>query len=357
VFFPPGTYRRTTAMVPPANVHLLGAGAGVSIITIDHATRNAITLSNATTGDVWQTIRGLSIKPVQSHSGAMIYFDAAVYLRLMDCVLGDATYTVQCITATSSGATSSMMDLDGCSFLVNDSVDSGIKSTKAAISMRGCVFYLPPAPGALVAMVNATAGISADACVFRNDLVTGSVPIYDINFLGTAHPNTIVACEFMASGGAATPFAFVSSAPTNFSEVGNHFGVGVTAYSFTPSVSTTADCHGPFLGTRESRKEHLTDATDVTVHARTYRTSEWARVDSTGARTCTVEGPWMAGESFDLFIRCGHASGISSTVIAGVTGCTSVGAMSSGNIFLLRCVSADIAGSLAWYAASVPTTF
>ena len=70
VFFPPGTYRHTGFEVPQ-NVSLLGAGPGVSILNLDHASNDAVSYSMSTLK--WSTIEQIGFTNAQDGAGSFIY--------------------------------------------------------------------------------------------------------------------------------------------------------------------------------------------------------------------------------------------------------------------------------------------
>jgi hypothetical protein len=345
VFFPPGTYRRTTTLTPAANVNLLGAGAGASTIAIDHATISAITLSNAT-GNKWQTIKGLTVRALQANTGSAIAVTGVVSLRLTDCVLGDS-HTINGITATDAGAAAAILDIEGTDFIWTAN-GAGVNASRGPVFARGCRFT--PLGGYAGTALSATAGLVADACVFVFLAATNTGAC--IAFLGASAPNTITGCDFQTTGGGVVYGLYCSDAPNNLCEAGNHFHSTITRYYFSPTTSTSQNRVGAFLGTREASREYITSNTSCTAHSQNNRMTTVMRSASTDNCIITLESPLGPGESFNLFIYNGSGFAIPNLYVNGAYCTSPKNNLPNTNTNVWTFVSADVNGALGWYAVA-----
>lgn len=257
VFFPAGNYRITSAITLPDKVSLLGAGAGGTLIGIDHATANVFTVSSSVTNER-QFIAGMSIGPLQSNSGTHISVTASRGLLIRDCTIGsgNTNTTGKCVNVAADAAT--QVVIDNCKFTPGGSSSFGVNVAGAAkrVQIRACLFVLPasfsgnPVVGDHIDLVD---------CVFDGSATTSGTFSY-FTAKSTTLDATLVGCQFLAGGGATvtamTLGTYTSS--SNFMESGSFFGSAVTAYSYVCDVTVSANSARVDLRTRESRATSVT---------------------------------------------------------------------------------------------------
>lgn len=248
VFFPAGAYRITAALALPDKVSMLGAGAGATLLGIDHATENAVTVTSTFIAER-QFIANMTIAANQANVGAHIGVSSSKGLIIRDCHLG-STYTNGSCVFLVSYANSNVI-VENCHLSMGGSTSNGVYTAGLAkrCQVRNCLFTTP-------ATFSGTP-ISADHidvtdCVFDGALsTTGTFSWYTAR--STTLDATIKGCVFGAGGGATvtaiTLGAYVDGSV--FSEAHNTFGSGVTAYSYTNAAgAATAQVQ---LKTRDTR--------------------------------------------------------------------------------------------------------
>lgn len=236
VWFPEGAYRITSALTLSDKVSLVGAGAGCTTITIDHASNNCITTAGSTT--VTQAIVGLALKQAQASTGNVLSIAAGSVLAISQCSFGDVTYSnVPVVTVAASAST--YVKFADCHFTWSTAAAAtgvSCNATRRLVFDR-CRFVAPATAGAALGMISGT-GVTCTNCYFDASATTsgtlyGYTPVLatvDALFRGCAFPN--------AGGATFTAYQLGAYAAAGvFSEEGSIFGSTVTAYNYTVSVA------------------------------------------------------------------------------------------------------------------------
>jgi len=223
IYFPPGTFRITSALQLPGNVNLLGSPFGTSILLLDHATENLIeTVAPAMTLGR-QEIRYLRFSSnIISTAGQYIWVATATKLSVVDCYFdGDKLEALgaSCITGRPTFAYD--IGVEGCYFKIGDSGNNlGITSasTSGSLTVTKCDFVFPVTIGAgtiaYALWTDGTAIISA--CKFDATALTASVAttiIYvDIDDANNESEVTVSGCYFSSCAAAlVSVYAFNSN--------------------------------------------------------------------------------------------------------------------------------------------------
>jgi hypothetical protein len=270
VFFPPGTYRITSALSLGSKASMLGCGPNASAILIDHASNNAISASGSPSY-ARQSISGLRVGANQANTGHVLSIGAGLLLSVSNCALGDSNCTGDIVTASSS-ATSRLTFLD-CTFTSGGT--AGLFNGAGALSrgsFRGCTF-IGATSGSYSPGNGLIFGRQIDLidCQFQNPATGGTYSCFKSN--STTLDAKLIGCDFGSSGGATVTAMELGTYASGavFYEGGNSFGSsGVTAYSYTPGTTTGADVR---LGTRLLRSTVVSNSsTTVTVPTDQYGT-------------------------------------------------------------------------------------
>lgn len=141
VFFPPGTYRVTSAVTVSASVNLLGLGPNASVLTIDHANENLLGVSAST---YYHTrISGLRLTAAQTNTGQMIAVNSIAKPIVENCYIGGANCTGNALVEAAAAANYAV--IENCTFNVGGAAGAAIdcSSTTGRWKVRRCRFITP----------------------------------------------------------------------------------------------------------------------------------------------------------------------------------------------------------------------
>jgi len=247
VYFPQGTYLIQTALTCHDGVSMWGVSTTGSVITIDHATANALSFSGPDTAATglhdYTTIRDLTIKAEQSNTGKMITASAGG-LRLENLILGDGTNAKGTLINDSGGC---QWNITNCQFFLALITQSAalLRDADTEAYIEGC-WFTPLATGASTSGIIGISEGRIVGCHFANDLCTSGT-IEDIVVTGNV---TITGCRF-PNGGGGTITAIKTdtlASDETLSESGNSFGDTVIRYNFVASTDETK----VWLGSRDT---------------------------------------------------------------------------------------------------------
>lgn len=285
VFFPPGTYRITSALTLSAKVSLLGCGPNASAITLDHASNNLLATAGSTTYD-HQLIEGLRFTASQANTGNPLSLVAGTKIAVRNCYIGGANNNGNLVATADSSST--VFSFEGCTFQPASNASS-IRCAGAIKrgSATRCRFITPAAHTPADGVVYGRA-IDLERCVFELSASTsGTLSCYKAN--STTLDATVTACQFGSSGGATVTAIELGTytSTSQFVESDNVFGASnVTAYSYTvEAASSGAIVH---LVTRERRVQRISN-NDV---APTLDTDQYGTIIVT--RTGLGDQAWSA---------------------------------------------------------------
>ncbi len=241
VWFPEGTYRITSALSLVDKVFLVGAGAGCTTITLDHATNHLITTAGSTTQQ--QGIVGLYLTHSQSCSGRILNVAAATVLVVRGCAIGSGTNSAGIGLYTAS-STSTAVVVEDCTFSWTVAAAATAVScdvTLRSLQLHRCRFVMPASPAAAGGAITGR-DVEAVACVFDNAAMSGGT-FYGFTPGANGLHARFTDCTFTSTaGGTFTAYALGAYTSTAvFSETGSAFGTsGVTAYSYTAATTNIA---------------------------------------------------------------------------------------------------------------------
>ena len=300
VYFPPGIYRVSSTLTVNADVSLIGAGANVCTLRMNHASADLISIGGADNG---QVVSGFTLDTAQAHSGNMLSVAASSKLNVANCYIGGASDVNGDLVEIATSA-SAIVRFYNCYFEWSGATTGAVNMLGAAdrVTIAKCHFQPP-------ATCNATNGviygrnIDIDGCLFRTDLTTaGTYSCYKAN--STTLNATVSGCTFNTSGGATVTGIQLGTyiAASKFMETGNNApgfeDTAFTLYSYTTTVAQgAADVR---LHTRELRDYYVeSNAATVTVDAKQYG---YAKIVATGTTlaTVTVSGNAPIGAKFVL---------------------------------------------------------
>lgn len=306
VYFPPGTYKISTAALSDANLNWAGAGIGVSIISGTTGTQ-LISLTN-NTNTAWKNFRGLSF----ASSGAydrLFLLEENQNVTFSQCSFDASLCTADVANAGASAGLSKVL-FTGCDFTLGASTTRGLYNSAAAgnrkVTIRGCNFKVP---SGFTGSILVGADFLVDASRFDASAVTSGV------YRHIDAADQTVAGKYIGSfsnnqfsDGGSTGFVFkltsLSSA-CDFSEEGNTFA-GFTAPSATAEKGRTyeitdAESGAPgdiHLGSRKGRTIHLSNSA-ATFTASACLEAEHVVIEQgvTGALTVTIPAliPGLSG--------------------------------------------------------------
>lgn len=246
-FFPPGTYKVTSALSLPVGVSMLGCGPAKSIIKMDHASNNMFTLTGSPSE--FQYIRGLAFGALQSWTGSIFTTTTSSLVVFEGCRFGDS-FTVGVLASgyfyTVTDGISPTFQCQNCDFVfpVNR---AGLLATKVASAAQITLKLL----GCRLDWANLDSNPPL-ASTYRLFLVgcTLDVTAMSVNSDGGFVSDYVVAVgNFVTNTGGAT-IDIINGSGAAIYESGNVVGSGVTWIGNGPSSAS--------LGTRVGRTGHLT---------------------------------------------------------------------------------------------------
>lgn len=323
VFFPKGTYRTVSGgLTVAANVSLLGAGPGASVIALGTDAGSQVISFAAST--IVQTVEALGFVPSVATTRSQIVANSGTRLVVRNCNFGSATYNGFCLQANHASTT---MDVFGCTFTTQSSAFSGSSGRARFIE---CTFTLTATyngtlltsaageDGMVVAFctVDAAAMAAGTATLFaQTSASTGGRFVLLGNLCGNPAGGTLT---IMTGPG-------VNSAQADcMLDIGNRWGSALTrstAFGSAPAASTYT---GSFMLERERRRYYTADDTAaVSLNTTVYAEAEIVR-STTGAQTVTLDGPGPVNCLFTLAYHNNQGSAGGTITMAGnVKGLTS----------------------------------
>lgn len=259
VFFPDGNYYIEEDLVLKDGVSLLGAGAGVSVISTNHATENGLTL-NATTS-FWSFVSDLRITAAASNSGNAVKSAGTSKVVFSRCRFGSSNYSGnELIDLAGVGASTFFRDCYfGACGSTTDFVDASTSTGRTVFD--GCRFDT-------AATYNDTNGllyglkIEVYNSLFNTASSTsGTFACYVSS--STTLDGRVIGCEFTDPGGATVTGIGLGTytATSEFLEAANNLSddSNFTAYSYTVTGVAGAQV---YLHSREDRVYHVQDDTN-----------------------------------------------------------------------------------------------
>lgn len=246
VFFPPGNYRITGALSIPAGVHLYGAGAATTTITLDHATADTFDVAAIAYG--YTEVSGFRITQAQANTGKLFDVADGGAVLVQKCYLGSTNFrgeVVELGTATRTRA--KFRDLDAyfggtvTTFAVTSNTLGELDLTNVTVvtaaTWAGAMF------GVKI--------LGLTGCTFDVGLVTGTASIININDTGSfIRVQNCAISDETTGGGTVTAFVFGSA---NNSYVYEDGGLYLNGTIITPGGLLTAGIYK--FGFRKQRQE------------------------------------------------------------------------------------------------------
>lgn len=303
VFFPAGTYRITSAIAVGPAVSILGVGPGASIITIDHATNDALQIASSST--VPSSIRGIAIQAKQANSGTLLKINSGSVVNLYDCAIGNSNTNGYCVQVDNNGT---KLTAVGNVFAPGGVAAYGVYNNSSAPNVRlfGNRFVSPATHNGYLAYLNGGTSIIVGN-VFDcsgTSLGTGAA-------IGPAGNWVIVGNRFEApSGGGLTAISVSGVAGANF-HAANSIASPASWGSIggPPNVSASAATHeGTADQSRDGRRYYTTDNTSpVAINGSTYGTCEVRRTNNAN-QTINGDTPASAGMRLTLVLNNDQAA-------------------------------------------------
>jgi len=351
VFFPKGTYRITSALSLPGSVSLLGVGPYSSVITIDHATANAINPAG-TAGTGFQFIRSIGITAAQANTGIGINAEDT-QLILEDCYFGGANL-YKLVSCAYNG---SYIAIKNCVFEPGATAASAncvVLSSQTAAGttwgeVTGCVFRFSAAQTSdLPCMLRIGVG-SVTGCTFDASAVTAAITARFISAGSVAgFGQAVRGCQFVGST-TATTNAFWFPNDSELYENGNYLDGNMSYMYEVIAPFNGADATSSFTGSREGRKTTVTDnGAAVSLESDQYGFIQLIR---TAAAAQIIYAPVITeGSYFTLFINNNQGVGsgnftLSSTYFRQSTG---VFAVAANNCRVLHFRAIAISTTIKW---------
>lgn len=312
VFFPPGTYRITSALTIPEGVSLMGCSSYGSYIVIDHATANGLVFSAQSTIVRLRAtyVFGLNVGPFQDNSGKHVAVESGSDVIFFGCSFGASLLpntTGQCVSISNAATRVTFVS---CQFLTNGAAASHIQSLASGyITAIGCRFV--HGGGTFNGTcVRASGGGQIVGCTF--DLSAVAVGASAGIVLDVEPPCVIVGSRIVNPG---VPTVIVSRGATVGSTAAGamEFGLLVPSNILPPTflaVARAASNHeGSWFTSRETRRGYETNnSANMSVPANHYGTYEVRRTNN-GNQTLTFDSPIAPGLAFTLVYNNDHGAG------------------------------------------------
>jgi hypothetical protein len=275
VFFPPGTYKVTAVNgLSEANFHLMGSGAGISIITSNTINADILAVTNNTTTGI-KIVQGLGFAATAAiRYHALLEDGQNVWFR--DCVFDctNAEYAV----SHNSGSVDAVYTFDNCRFILGAStlgaVLAGISTESISYIFNTCTFSVA---SGFAGDILSGSHMHASNCIFDASAVTSGTYYHvdaESNNLNGVYTGTFIGNKFYDGGSSGFAFDFSNlSANSNFREDNNMF-VGFTdptahtdaghIYDFPASTGASHTGNNIILGSRRGKTLYftLTDSTN-----------------------------------------------------------------------------------------------
>lgn len=289
VFFPPGSYRSTTAITVSGGVSLWGCGATSSQLKFDSAVlANGLIFSG---GGGAQQCQGLVVTTVNTNYTGNLALWSSGQLTVADCVFGgNSTTKGKLFTATANGVTATTQCvIERCVFSSNADAQMVSQTGTGRLSLRNCGFttYAGAYNQNVVSVLD---GVLVDNCLFdANAATSGTMGYIGYTATGSWGGCVFVNNRFRSSAATVTALVRTSAVDQNDCyEAGNSFGdnagglvvpYGPLALGFNTATSTQL-AHGHH--SRDGKVFYIaSDAATVSIPADIYGTVFITRTNNT----------------------------------------------------------------------------
>lgn len=299
VYFPPGTYKITSALSVSGGTSLQGAGPGASIIRNDNGSNG-----NAFTYAVYATyptsIVGLRIYPSTTNDGNVIQAHSGNIIRMTECYIGSSFMTGRGVSIDAAGtifsASNSVFEVGASGVAANRSVASN--SSAASIGhLYNCKFVYPGSVtlnGTTVALV----GGSVVACTFATTTITaGSHNL--VFFAGDGSGNLVYGAAVIGcvapnpTGGTVN----VGTTGVGLFQAGNVWGSALVHGALTQAGAKSNYYGQHRIDTDTRRFYSQDDGAAVSISPTQYGEIEIERTNN-GAQTVTLASPSRVNQTF-----------------------------------------------------------
>jgi hypothetical protein len=320
VFFPKGTYmiNAGVGISVPANVSLLGAGPGASVIRLDINAGSG--LCTFETSAHMRTVVGLRFDANVSTTRSMVRSAATVKLAVRDCYFGGSTFDGIGISL-AAGTAAELHVYDSTFYTSSNSI---VVSTGVAATIVGCTFVLAAAPTASVLALGAAnpIGFLVAGCYFDSTLMASGAISLIVNTAGNGGMRGALIGNYCANPAGGTINLWtgvgVDSATNDGALIlGNRFGSAITRSALWGGSALASTYRGVTDGERERARYYVADDTGaVSLSPMTYALAEVVRT-TTGIQTVTLDGPGPVNCDFTLVYHNNHGSGGGTITMAG----------------------------------------
>ncbi len=300
VFFPPGTYRVTAAITFSSKISMMGAGSGNSILTIDHATENLLTIASASNKEP-QFIQALQLKTSQANTGNLLNITGAAIVDVRDCYFGDSNTSGRCAYITSA---SGLLRITDSALEVGGGSANHIEGTSGGAWVDRCRMVIAATSNAVTVKLGA-GGIVRDTIFYNATATAGTYT--NIQMIASTYGAHVSGCVFPNTGGATlTPIVVTSD--VKIGEVGCQFGSTVTLTAYTVGASAATHALAPSESRNARRYYVASDAASLTINPNIYSVLEVERTTN-GNQALTLTTPTQSGLDCVLIYNNDQAGG------------------------------------------------
>lgn len=318
VYFPPGNYRTLATLSLPSDVNMLGSGSNGSIIAIDSASLDLLSLPASVSTPVGpHYVSGLGFASLQSNTGKVISNASDADTVIERCAIGDVLNAVTAgLVGSVTGGTGKTTYRD-CTFKMSGAGTYSSDGVATSTLFDSCYFLARPS--ARTAPIMRGFGVfNATNCTFDCTLCpSGTYTIIDA-ITNLVDACTLVGNRFLAGTGTVTAIATPDVQATNFMEAGSEF-VGFSTsdvkYAWTYDDSGAPADVNSVASTRENSWEMVSSVSATpTVDSAGYGNSHLT--SDSGTASLTVEiGAAYPGARFTLSIYNANATGLTSVIL------------------------------------------
>ena len=295
VFFPPGTYRITSALTLPHDVSLVGGSPETTAILMDHLTQKMI-VTSGTSAYGPNYIAGLRLASSQANSGRILDLNSSVRLVVRECYFGGSNNNATELVGRTAGTP--VVHFENCVFENGAAGGNGINNSDAGHKTFVRCDFKPAASatGAAILCANGTSTF-IDRCRFNPDATTTGTVSYVVIDEGS-----ITGCKFFNATGTQTCISFdTTSSAGDVRERDNEFESGTTPYSTStllPDRFTNI-----VQGSRVGRVQNITDnSAVVSIGALAHETVVLTRT-ANGAQTISYDAKPAFGSRLTVVIE------------------------------------------------------
>ena len=291
IYYPPGTYRSTQDLPVADDVTILGAGPDSSIISIDSATENGLTVTGD--GTKVASIVNIGIQAEQGNSGSLIKYSGNPRLRIAKCKLNadgnfekviDDTGTDACDIAIEDSEIGVGLDY----LFYDDAADADVH-----FAMDRCEVTTKKTTLSVEAVVRGS-GLRIRNCIFDGSSLTSGDVVY-VRGNGGANWCLVEGNVFKDAGGATMNGVVLENPSSGYRslEISNVFGSSVDFYGGPAGYAAGSfGDDGVWASSREQYGVTLVDAstaTAVSIDTMNYRTVMIEKQNpGTGTITVTI---------------------------------------------------------------------